>query len=128
MSLKATLVFIHVDLTEFRPGDSGSESRRLLLNNKQVIIFKTFISFLTRPDFSDFPTNKECADLTKYIGVHQYISWNNEAVLIKSGGRCQALKHIHWIIRSENTNFEIFKINSWWLSQSFLYKLKMLTS
>lgn len=73
MSLKATLVFIHVDLTVFRPVDSGSESRRLLLNNKQVIKFKTFISFLTRPDFSDSPTNKECAYLIKYIGVHQYI-------------------------------------------------------
>lgn len=128
MSSKATLVFIHSDLTVFRPEDSGSESRRLLLNNKQVIKFKTFISFLIRPDFSDSPTNKECAYLIKSIGVHQYISWNNEAVLIKSGGGCQAQKHIHCIIRSENTNFEIFKVNSWWLSQSFPCKLKLLTS
>lgn len=74
VSLKATLAFLHVDLTVFRPGDSGSESGRLLVNNKHVIKFKIFISSLTRPDFSVSPPNKEHAYLIKYIGIYQYIS------------------------------------------------------
>lgn len=74
VSLKATLAFLHIDLTVFRLGDSGSESGRLLVNNKQVIKFKIFISSLTRPDFSVSPPNKEHAYLIKYIGIYQYIS------------------------------------------------------